>query len=219
MKVCTDACLFGAIIAQDINSKRNVLDIGTGTGLLSLMYVQKNIDAKIDAVEIDNDAVEQARENVLHSNWKENIEVHYQSIQQFADTKNTCYDLIISNPPFFENDLRSSSEQRNKALHSSALSFKELIKTVGKLLAADGVFCVLLPFSRTEYLIELATEEQLYLMHQYLIRQTEKHDFFRSILIFSKKEQKSACREIIIKTNEDYSLRFRDLLKDYYLHL
>ena len=219
MKVCTDACLFGALVADNLSGKRNILDIGTGTGLLSLMYAQKNTDAKIDAVEIDKDAAEQAQENVFHSIWKENIEVQHQPIQQFANTKNMRYDLILSNPPFFENDLRSPDIQRNKALHSSELTLKELIEVADKLLASNGSFCVLLPFSRMEYFIGLAEENNLYLTDQYLIRQTEKHTFFRSVLFFSKTEREKINKEITIKTNETYSLRFTELLKDYYLHL
>ena len=219
MKVCTDACLFGALISENLSYKKNILDIGTGTGLLSLMYAQKNTDAKIDAVEIDKDAAEQARENIFHSIWKENIEVYHQSIQQFANARNTRYDLILSNPPFFENDLKSPDERRNSALHSSDLSLEELVKTACELLAETGSFCVLLPFSRTEYFTRLAEEKNLYPSHQYLIRQTEKHAFFRSVLFFSKMEHEKINEEIIIKTNETYSLRFTKLLKDYYLHL
>lgn len=219
MKVCTDACLFGALISENLSGKKNILDVGTGTGLLSLMYAQKNADAKIDAVEIDKDAAEQARENVFHSIWKENIEVYHQSIQQFANTRNARYDLILSNPPFFENDLKSSDIQRNKALHSSELTLKELIEIANKLLAANGSFCVLLPFSRMEYFIGLAEEADLYLTRQYLIRQTEKHTFFRSVLFFSKTEQEKISEDITIKISETYSLRFTELLKDYYLHL
>src|SRR3954469_11797521 len=107
MKVCTDACLFGAYVAdrfQITNSKFHVLDIGAGTGLLSLMLAQKNSTVQIDAVEIDKAASEQAKENFKHSLWRDRLHIHHQPIQEFG--MNT-YNLIISNPPFYENDLKS----------------------------------------------------------------------------------------------------------------
>ncbi|ANI89368.1 hypothetical protein A9P82_08730 [Arachidicoccus ginsenosidimutans] len=220
MKVCTDACLFGALITENetVIKDDTVLDIGAGTGLLSLMIAQKNTAAKIDAVEIDKDAFEQARENISHSIWK-NVEVHHQPIQEFTKDRNACYDLIVSNPPFFENDLKSINEQRNKALHSSDLSLKELVEIVNKLLAEKGTFCVLLPFSRTEYFVNLAEKENLFLQKKILVKQTPKHHFFRSILFFKKENSGYETEEIVIKENDVYSLRFTELLKDYYLYL
>ncbi|HRH61625.1 MAG TPA: methyltransferase, partial [Chitinophagaceae bacterium] len=174
MKVCTDACLFGSLITQFLISNHNllhVLDIGAGTGLLSLMYAQKNSAAIIHAVEIDEGAAQQAIENFTVSPWKERLELHNTSIQQFSNTVIQQYNLIISNPPFFENDLKSGNHKRNLALHSSELSFEELLEAISKLLAADGVFAVLVPYHRADEMLELAAAKNLFLMHHINVKQ------------------------------------------------
>src|SRR4026209_2804349 len=113
MKVTTDACLFGAWVAREVESKKlkadNVLDIGTGTGLLTLMFAQKNTEASILAIEIDKEAAEQAAENAEASPWKDRIQIVNADVIAFPFNKK--YDLIISNPPFYENELRSGSER------------------------------------------------------------------------------------------------------------
>src|SRR5437868_5022622 len=125
MKVCTDACLFGAYIANELQSipVNTILDIGAGTGLLSLMLAQKTT-AVIDAVEIDNAAFEQAKENIAASPWKEKINTYHADISTFKTGKR--YEHIISNPPFFEDDLRSNDEKKNFAKHDSSLTLENL---------------------------------------------------------------------------------------------
>ncbi|HEU0228757.1 MAG TPA: methyltransferase [Arachidicoccus soli] len=218
MKVCTDACLFGALLP--IIEKGKALDIGAGTGLLSLMYAQKKNNCVIDSVEIDKAAFEQAKENYLRSKWGNRIHIFNERIQTFAEKQQKRYDIIFSNPPFFENDLQSDNTQRNLAHHSTQLSLKELIITAKKLLTLEGVFCVLLPYARNEYFEQLAVKEALFLQKKISISQTPKHTFFRSILFFSKKEASKNEEEIIIKAEDGkYSLKFEELLKDYYLYL
>lgn len=159
MKVCTDACLFGAVVAEELNEYKTVLDIGTGTGLLSLMYAQQNANSIIDAVEIDANAFEQAQQNVAASPFS-NIRVVHSDIKTL-DTKNK-YELIISNPPFYVNDLKSSTENRNIAMHSQLLSFDELLHTVNTVLTTNGIFAVLLPYTNQNLFIEKATAHRLY---------------------------------------------------------
>jgi tRNA1Val (adenine37-N6)-methyltransferase len=222
MKVCTDACLFGAWISEEVKSKnskvKSVLDIGTGTGLLSLMFAQKNIQTIIDAVEIDEAAAQQARENFEASPWKERLQIYSTSIKLFISEKK--YDLIISNPPFFENDLKSNNAKRNLALHSDELSLEELLVAITKFLKEDGSFAVLLPYHRTEQFINLATHCSFHLIEKVLIKQTPKHHYFRSILLFSKESTHTKESEIIIQNDEGkYTEEFVQLLKDYYLYL
>ncbi|MDE3143505.1 MAG: methyltransferase [Bacteroidota bacterium] len=223
MKVTTDACLFGAWCASVVYSQLSIvnrlLDIGTGTGLLSLMIAQKNTDIKIDAVEIDEHAAMQAASNFQSSPWNERLQVHQTSIQQF-NKKKQPYDFIISNPPFFHNDLKSDHAKRNIALHSEALSLEELLHSIKINLTNDGKFAVLLPYHRSAYFEELAEAEKFYIEEKIVVKQTPHHPYFRTMLLFSKHPATSTEKEIIIKNElNDYSTEFKELLKDYYLYL
>jgi tRNA1Val (adenine37-N6)-methyltransferase len=224
MKVCTDACLFGSMLPTFGGKEEkitDVLDIGTGTGLLSLMYAQKNSDAIIDAVEIEEKASEQAKENFESSPWKERLKVFHTDVKALAPTKK--YDLIICNPPFYENDLLSNEKNKNIAKHDQGLTLKELINIIPANLADTGTFAVLLPFHRVEYVEHLAEENKIFLKEKILVRQTPAHNFFRGILFFSKTQSSSAATktpELTIKDKEgNYTAAFTDLLKDYYLQL
>ena len=225
MKVCTDACLFGALFADhrpptidDRRTTTNCLDIGTGTGLLSLIYAQKDHSAIIDAIEIDEATMKQAKENFEASPWKQRLNIFNADILTFETDKK--YDLIISNPPFFEGDLLSADEYKNNAKHDSSLSLQQLLEVVSMHLSPDGWFAVLLPYHRVEYFEELATEYDLHSLQKILVRQSPKHGFFRGILFFSRNKTRSQTDEIIIReTDGNYSQAFTTLLKEYYLNL
>lgn len=193
-----------------------ILDIGTGTGLLSLMLAQKS-DAVFHAVEIDANAAQQARENFASSPWEERLHVIEGDIKNIA--LHAMYDLIISNPPFFENDLKSTDTKRNLALHSEALNLQELIGVTKKCLSDTGKFAVLLPFHRQEIFIQLATAEGFYLEEKTSVKQTPAHPDFRAMLLFAREKSVSRDQCIIIRDGENYSDVFVELLKDYYLKL
>jgi len=218
MKVCTDACLFGAAVAdkyQRTASKFHVLDIGAGTGLLSLMLAQKNLSAAIDAVEIDKGAAEQCRDNFKASPWKERLHIHHQPIQEFGIN---TYDLIISNPPFYENDLKSDSNKRNLALHSTALGLDDLLDVMVKHLSPHGRFAVLLPHHRSANFTNHARLKDFFLEEAIDVKQTPRHAYFRSILFFSRSNQTAKHSDIIINDEKGkYTAEFTELLKDYYL--
>lgn len=219
MKVCTDACLFGSLIPTFSKEERvkYALDIGTGTGLLSLMVAQKNNTIKIDAVETDEDAARQAKENFQSSQWKSQLQLICADVKKTSFNKK--YDFIFSNPPFFEDDLKSNQPQRNTALHSTGLSLKELVQIIKRNLTENGIFAVLLPYHRTGYFENLCRENKFYCSKKVLVKQTPKHSFFRSILFFSTKNIPSQQKEIVIQINNQYSKEFVELLKDYYLYL
>lgn len=224
MKVCTDACLFGAwvaaIIAGSAQHTSRILDIGAGTGLLSLMIAQKNNTGIIDAVEIDNAAAIQADANFRATLWKERLNIYHSSIQQFNKSTGGQYDFIICNPPFFENDLKSVDAQRNLALHSETLRLDELLETIRINLKEDGNFAVLLPFHRTKYFEEQSAFNKFYLVEKVLVKQTPQHKYFRSMLCFSRKQNVAVEKVISIKDEgNEYSAEFKELLKDYYLYL
>ncbi len=220
MKVCTDACLFGAWVANELaanNHLQSCLDIGTGTGLLSLTLAQKT-SAFIDAVEIDKAAFEQAKENIYQSPWSDKISIINTDINAFDTNKK--YDCIISNPPFFEGDLKSSISNKNAAKHDTTLTLQQLLQVVDKTLQQDGYFAILLPYHRTDFFIEAAAKSALYLSKKVLIKQTSGHDYFRAILLFERQQKIVSNEEIIIKDEtNNYTEAFVGLLKDYYLFL
>lgn len=224
MKVCTDACLFGAwvaaIIAGWAQHTSRILDIGAGTGLLSLMISQKNNTAMIDAVEIDNAAAIQADANFRATLWKERLNIYHSSIQQFNKATRQQYDFIICNPPFFENDLKSVDAKRNLALHSETLRLDELLEGIKMKLKEDASFAVLLPFHRTKYFEEQCALNKFYLVEKVLVKQTPQHKYFRSMLCFSRKQNVAVEKVISVKDEaKGYSAEFKALLKDYYLYL
>jgi tRNA1Val (adenine37-N6)-methyltransferase len=217
MKVCTDACLFGAWIAGKSGrwEIKNVLDIGTGTGLLSLMLAQKNA-ARIDAIELDEPAAEQAAGNFELSPWKERLQVICGDARSVHLGRK--YDLIISNPPFFDNDLKSIDAQRNMALHSQELSLPELLSVIKTHLAENGRFAVLLSWHRKDTFEKLAIAEGFYLQEEISVKQTPAHAYFRTMLLFGSAEADSTqYNSLTIREREQYTSGFIDLLKDYYL--
>ncbi|MDD2791805.1 MAG: methyltransferase [Sediminibacterium sp.] len=222
MKVCTDSCLFGAWVASILGQQQlpvqQILDIGTGTGLLALMLAQQ-VPATIDAVEIDAAAAQQAIANFSAAPWSSRLRVTQSTVQEFAVTTARQYDFIIINPPFFENDLQSEQENRNLALHSKALKLTELINALQKLLKPEGQFAILLPFSRCAYFKTAAEKSGFYPNRELLVKQTTGHDFFRSMLIFGRQTLAVVPEEMAIKQGPDYTNGFRELLTPYYLTL
>lgn len=221
MKVCTDACLFGAWAAARSSQfkSHSLLDIGTGTGLLSLMLAQQLPDVIIDAVEMDEAASQQAKENFEASPWKERLKVHNTSIQQFASTAKHQYDVIISNPPFYENDLKSDDAKRNLALHSAELKLEELIKISSELLKDDGKLFILIPYNRTEQLSQLI-RDHFSIKEIVFVKQTPKHQFFRSMFLLEKEGSSTVTSEMVVMDGDGrYSDEFVGLLRDFYLKL
>lgn len=221
MKVCTDASLFGAWVAAsalagEAAMPKSILDIGSGTGLLSLMLAQK-ISAPITAIEIEEDAFGQTKENFARSPWHNRLYAHHISFLQFAGTQ--LFDLIITNPPFYENSLSSPTKAKNVAHHSSRLTLGEVFFGSSRLLTGSGCLYMLLPFSRSDESVTLAEEFGLHLIARCTVKQTEKHAPFRVMQAFSF--HKTTCHEseLTIKKGDNYSTRFVELLKDYYLKL
>ena len=210
MKVCTDACLFGAWVA-DLATGNRILDIGAGTGLLSLMLAQAYPSSVIDAVEIDHAAAMQATSNAASSPFGSRIRIVAGDIRQFCADP---YDLIISNPPFFSNDLRSADIRRNLALHSEALTLEELVQAAGRLLTSNGKLAILLPSHRSGSFEELLERNNFHVSRRTAVRQTSRHDIFRVMYLAGYSREKSVQDEITIN-----SAQFINLLKPYYLFL
>lgn len=218
MKVCTDACILGAYFAERVKEGSTVLDIGAGTGLLTLMLAQK-ISGRFYAVEKESNAVNQLKDNVRLSPWKEQIRVWQGDVHHFPFGMK--FDFIICNPPFYENSLKSDSAPKNMARHDSGLHLTSLPDIMCRNLTEEGRFGVLLPYQRSAAFEKLALQKGFYLMEKLLIRQTPKHDLFRSILYYSRREA-TACitDELTIRLEDgNYSDSFVSLLQAYYLSL
>lgn len=219
-KVCTDSSLFGAIINP--NNPKRILDIGTGTGVLALMIAQKTL-SEIVAVEIEENAVKQACQNFEKSKWSSRLRVLHTDIADFMCDAEDKFDLIISNPPFFQNNFKSSLKSKKLARHNERLSLSLLAKSVERLLSQDGDFWVLLP----EYEMSLLEREFLFFgmfHHQkYSIKNYSCEDkISRVVSCFSKKSQNNIIKkEIAIYQDENrkYTSDFVKLLKPYYLYL
>ena len=234
MKVCTDACLFGAWTASDaqVMNAHKILEIGAGTGLLSLLIAQANNNATITAVEIEPAAATEAASNFKISSWTDQLNLVHDDIQNFGNHANTVYDIIITNPPFYEGDLKSPDENKNTAAHSTALPWKVLIENATKLLSEGGSFYVLVPNLRAYTMQKLCDNNSLQLVAEVLVHNTAKNLPIRAMQKFVKQHSGQMDTEktidipqvkrtkIFIKdTDNNYSPEFNVLLKDYYLHL
>lgn len=219
MKVCTDACILGAWFASKAPAYARVLDIGSGTGLLMLMLAQKH-KGEIRGIEIDLDAFRQGKDNIGQSPWPQLLKVFPGDVRSWSFPGK--FDFIISNPPFYENDLPAEGTAANLARHSKELTLAELLAAIDVNLSPQGAFGVLLPYHRATGFEELAkTAYGFTLKEKLLVRQTPRHDFFRSILYFSRhRDNFVPFSELTIQNNEGgYTEDFIELMKDYYLYL
>jgi tRNA1Val (adenine37-N6)-methyltransferase len=219
MKVCTDACILGAWFASKIPAYARVLDIGSGTGLLMLMLAQKH-KGEIQGIELDLDAFRQLKDNIGGSPWRQMLKAFPGDVRSFSFSGK--FDFIITNPPFYENDLPAAGDAANLARHSKALTLAELLAAIDANLSPQGSFGILLPYHRAAGFEALArTAYGFNLKERLLVRQTPRHDFFRSILYFSRhRDNFVPSSELTIQNNAgSYTEDFVELMKDYYLYL
>lgn len=216
MKVTEIACLQGAWTPIP-SSAKTVLDIGSGTGLLSLMLAQRFPDLKIDALEIDENSFNQGIENIEASKYSSQINCFLGDIKTFHFQNK--YDYIICNPPFFENQLSSPNQQKNKAWHSSELTLNKLIPAIKYNLNTEGVFSILLPVERKQHLERIISDANFYLNEILLIQPNENLEIKYFIGIFSLQKVEVKTETIIIKEQGVYSERTNTLFKDFYLKL
>ena len=216
MKVGTDGCLLGAWAKA--NSPHYILDIGAGTGLISLMLAQRFPNTIIDAVEIEPTCAKQAHENIQESPWRDRVSIHHSSIQLFeADHQ---YDLIVSNPPYFTNAFAAPNQNRHQARHDDTLSVQDLIHQAKRLLSTDGVLCVILPVDRFETFDHVAAEAQLKLHERVNVMPTPTKEAKRVLLKYGRQSHPQTVRSFYIEAKRgQYSEHFTKLLEDFYLYL
>lgn len=213
MKVGTDAVLLGAWA----NGGDQILDIGTGTGVIALMMAQRFPDAQIMAIDIDEGAVRQAQTNVDASPFANRIRVMHSSLQNYSPFTNhpsqsTKFTSIVSNPPFFVDALKAPDHQRSVARHADTLSYAQLMQSASRLLVDDGELSVIIPFDYCRRMEEEATFAGFFPSRVCAVYTTEKKPPRRYLLAFRKQPVFLQKEELIIGSDS-----YRQLTQDFYL--
>lgn len=219
MKVGADGVTLGAW--ADTNNVKSILDIGTGSGLIALMLAQRCDKAQIDAIDIDESAIKQAQINFNNSFWKNRINIFHLSLQDFVHSTRNKYDLVISNPPYFQNSLKSDNFKRNTARHTDSLSHKELIDNSKLLLNTNGKLCLILPILEGEQCTEYAESQGLYCLKKVFVFPNPHLEPKRLLLEYSFQKQDCIVSKLTIETNERhvYTPEYTRLVKNFYLKL
>lgn len=221
MKVGTDGILLGAW--ADGDRPRHILDIGCGSGLIALMLAQRYPAAKIDAVDIDSGACHQAGENFCDSPWNERLRVSHADIRDFAANSDHIhrYSLIVSNPPWFQDSLKSGDAARDRARHADTLMSRELLRAVDTLLAVDGRFSVILPADLSPEFLLLASREGFHCHRACSVRPKADLTPKRCLMELRRTEHPKGLEptELIVENDErhDYTQAFRELTREFYL--
>jgi tRNA1Val (adenine37-N6)-methyltransferase len=219
MKIGTDGVLLGGWTPL-INNPYNVLDIGAGTGILSLMLAQRSNAEQIDAIEIDEDAYEQCVENFETSPWGDKLFCFHAGLDEFVDEPEDEYDLIISNPPFYTDDFKSDNASRDLARFEDALPFEELIEAAALLLSDNGIFSVIIPFKEEERFVSMCKELDLFPLKITRVKGTPTSEIKRSLLAFCRIEQTPLIDELIIEiSRHNYTPEYIELTKEFYLKM
>ncbi len=216
MKVGTDAVLLGALAPVD--EIGSILDVGTGSGLIALMLAQRS-NASIDAVEIDLDAAEEAKHNFDASKWSDRLLAHHSSIQNYIKSCGKLYDLIVSNPPYFINSLKSDDTKRNVARHADSLPFWELAYSVKVLLKRDGRFCIILPENESNIFKDIALSYDLFCSKKVDIIPKMDRGCNRIISEYQLSHHNFESSNLVIRNCDNtYTDAYIQLTKDFYLN-
>lgn len=215
MKVGTDGVLLGAWVP--VKDAQYVLDIGTGCGLVALMIAQRTSSAQIDAVEIEEASYHEAVLNAANSPWSHRLSIYHGAIQDFNPDRR--YDLIVSNPPFFRNSLKSPVASRNTARHTESLSHNALLENAARLLTPQGRLCVILPDREGLEFVARARDYGLFCLSQLEVRSREQSNLERRLLELTRMQPPS------METGEMYlygaanerSVAYETLTRNFYL--
>lgn len=219
MKIGTDGVLLGSWTSVDHNPF-SVLDIGAGTGVLSLMLAQRCNAQLIEAIEIDADAYEQCADNFENSPWGDRLFCYHASLLEYVDEVDDKYDVIICNPPFYSEDYKTKNEARDLARFQDAMPFEHLTYAVSKLLSDDGLFSVVIPFKAQDNFITLASTVKLYPKRILHLKGNSKTEIKRSLIEFSFQKTQPKFSELVIENGRhNYTEDYIELTKDFYLKL
>jgi len=220
MKIGTDAVLLGAWCPIN-NNPFSILDIGAGTGILSLMLAQRSNAQQIDAIEIEENAYEQCVENFEASHWGDRLFCYHASLNDFINEPEDQYDIIISNPPFYSEDYKTDNSQRDLARFQDALPFEELVKATTLLLSENGIFAVIIPFKEENRLLNLCAQAELFPIKMTRVKGTPTGPIIRSLLAFKRYELPVlSANELVIESSRHmYTEAYTKLTRDFYLKM
>ena len=220
MKIGTDAVLLGAWCPIN-NNPFSILDIGAGTGILSLMLAQRSNAQQIDAIEIEENAYEQCVENFEASHWGDRLFCYHASLNDFINEPEDQYDIIISNPPFYSEDYKTDNSQRDLARFQDALPFEELVKVTTLLLSENGIFAVIIPFKEENRLLNLCAQAELFPIKMTRVKGTPTGPIIRSLIAFKRYELPVlSANELAIESSRHvYTEAYTKLTRDFYLKM
>ena len=229
MKVGTDGVLLGAWTPIH-NHPFSILDIGTGTGLIALMLAQRTsaehpslqgeLAKQIDALEIDENAYEQAVNNFENSPWSDRLFCFHAGLDEFVEEPEDEYDIIVSNPPFYTEDFISGDESRDQARFESSMPFNDLIEAADLLLSENGIFSVIIPFKEESNFIVLANDFELYPFKITRVKGTPTSEIKRTLMAFSRQIKDVITDELVIEiSRHEYTSEYIALTKDFYLKM
>jgi len=218
MKVGTDGVLLGAW--TNAENARRILDIGVGSGLISLMLAQRYPSASVVGIDIDEDAIAQAKENAELSPWKDRIELFVADVCEFSKNENMQFDAIVSNPPYFVDSLGCPDQQRNSARHNDSLTYEELLEGVTGLLTENGTFTIVIPMDVADRVKMIASEKKLQAVRQLNVITKPGGIPKRTLITFSFSNQECIVEELLTEVaRHQYSKEYIALTREYYLNM
>jgi len=219
MKVGTDGVLLGAWTSLE-HQPETILDVGAGTGLIALQLAQRSVAETIDAIELDEAAYEQCVSNFEGSPWADRLFCYHAGFDEFVDEIEDEYDLIVSNPPFYSEEVDSGDVSRDQARQNSSLPFDELVVGVAQLLSENGRFSVIVPHKEELNILELANQNQLYPQRITRVKGNAQVEYKRSLMEFGFEKVEVRIDELIIeKERHEYTEPYIKLTEPFYLKM
>jgi tRNA1Val (adenine37-N6)-methyltransferase len=215
MKIGTDGILIGAWV--NVSKKFRALDIGSGTGIITIMLCQRNLNLELDSVELSPSAIKDAKINIENCNWSDRIKLFHQDLKDFHPNSN--YDLIVSNPPYFKKSLQPSNSERSKARHQNDLKLEDILKFSNQNLTKDGSLNIILPFEQKSEAIEFAKKYGLNSIRECAVYPKPNKAPHRILIELSKNENKQMIKESLVieeAGRHNYSEDYKKLTREFY---
>lgn len=215
MKIGTDGILIGAWV--NVSKKFRALDIGSGTGIITIMLCQRNLNLELDSIELSANAIMDAKINIENCNWSDRIKLFHQDLKKFHPDSN--YDLIVSNPPYFKKSLQPSNSERSKARHQNDLKLEDILKFSKQHLTKDGSLNIILPFEQKSEAIEIAKKHGLNAIRECAVYPKPNKAPHRILIEFSRIENKQMIKESLViekAGRHNYSEDYKKLTREFY---